>query len=140
MSLAVRQEEVVQAALLPLVLAAMRWKQLPTEIPTDHLDRAGQARPWERLRPFEALLRIGFASILLMKSRGQWLEKAFGVLPRDEQPPPLSPRIPRREIAKPRSSYRPPGDPCPPYTAVSVLPAKFAVADNKQGSSSPVSS
>lgn len=116
----------MQAALLPLVLAAMSWKQVPTQIPTEHLDRAGEAsvRRW-RAWHSEALLRIGFTSILCIKSGGQWLEKAFGVLPRDEQPPALSPRIPR-----------PPGDPCPPYTAVSVLPAKVAVGDTKQGGSS----
>ena len=33
----------------------------------------------------------------------------------------------------PSTTPRPPGKPCPPYTAVSVFPAKVAVGDSKEG-------
>ncbi|CAK9055935.1 Hypothetical protein SCF082_LOCUS30189 [Durusdinium trenchii] len=112
------QEEVMRASLRHFVLAALAWKKVPERFPADHLDRAA-----------EALLHQGFANELFYKSGGGWCQKTFGRMPLDRQPPPLSPRIPR-----------PPGDPCPPHTAVSVLPAKVAVGDSKAGWSGDLSS
>eukprot|EP00434_Breviolum_minutum_P004901 symbB.v1.2.004324.t1/scaffold188.1/size279614/13 len=99
------QEQVARAALRHLIFAALAW------IPLDHLGNAA-----------EALLNEGFAGFLCFKSARSWSRKYFGQMPPDRQPPPLSPRIPR-----------PPGKPCPPYTSVSMFPARVAVGDSKEG-------
>lgn len=72
-------------------------------------------------------------------------------LVQDRQPPPLSPRIPRHVLksqiktTKTQTTQpwwtswssmtfaRPPGKPCPPYTSVSMFPARVAVGDSKEG-------
>eukprot|EP00435_Cladocopium_sp_Y103_P015550 s4352_g3.t2 len=107
-----RQDEVARAALRHLIFAALAWSpEAPQRIPLSHFDNAA-----------EALLKEGFAGFMCFKNGRNWSKKYFGQMPLDRQPPPLSPRIPR-----------PPGEPCPPYSTVSVFPAKVAVGDSKEG-------
>lgn len=102
------QPDILRAALVHLVRAALFWHVNHDSVPISHLRAAGFA-----------LRQLGCGSRLLYTStQGQWQEMLFGPQANDRPAAPLSPRAPRPQQPPPLN---------PLGTAVAALPIAVAL-------------